>query len=164
MRGPFTPGPRCAAPPAPVVVTALAMSVIFLKDLQRNAVHNFIKAKMCEIGWSCRGERFALSWFPYKPYTLFTCNCTVYSKCGFFFVCVYWYHGLLKNTARFLTLSRPKLTGRLLFRCIENCSEQTSITKNTRLLILFIFHCITKLSPKDNKLQQYLLILTSFSY
>ena len=41
-------------------------------------------------------------------------------------------HGLLKNTARFLTLSRPRLTGRLLFRCIENCSEQTSITRNTR--------------------------------
>ena len=26
LRGPFTPGPRCAAPPAPVVVTALGAS------------------------------------------------------------------------------------------------------------------------------------------
>ena len=73
-------------------------------------------------------------------------------------------HGLLKNTARFLTLSRPKLTGRLLFQCIENCSEQARIKRNTRWSILFIFHCIRKLLPKDNKLQKYLLILTSFPY
>ena len=28
-----------------------ATSAIFLKDLQRNPVHYFIKAKMCKIGW-----------------------------------------------------------------------------------------------------------------
>ena len=29
---------------------------------------------------------------------LFTCNCTVYSKCGFFFVCMYWYMNKLTLT------------------------------------------------------------------
>ena len=40
----------------------------------------------------------------------------------------YWRaHALLKNTARFLTLNRPNLTSRLLFRCMESLSEQQAL-------------------------------------
>ena len=47
------------------------MSVIFLENLQRNAEHYFIKAKICEIGWPCLSERFALSWSPYVLHSIY---------------------------------------------------------------------------------------------
>ena len=42
MRGPFTPGPRCAAPPAPVVVTALHVSS---STVRRRLLENGRKAR-----------------------------------------------------------------------------------------------------------------------
>ena len=51
------------------------MSVIFLENLQRNAVYYFIKAKMCEIGRPWLGKRFALSWSTYVPYSIYMQLC-----------------------------------------------------------------------------------------
>ena len=40
LRGPFTPGPRCAAPPAPVVVTALDLDKVYGGNAQLGGIRN----------------------------------------------------------------------------------------------------------------------------